>query len=376
MLAMAWRIGMPGEEMDQLFAEARVLAERLGDPILHAKLLSAYGNAKGTAGDVDAYVEHGRRGAELAREADDTDLADDLAILETYGHHLVGELRETSERCEAMARRMSEGYEARPGFLGVDSLVWHMHMRAETHMYRGELERSMEEFRLTLETAERLDEREIQIWANGTFATCHYWRGDNPEDALRAGRRAVELAENVGSPVNRALSRLGLINAHLLDGSFQEAVERSDEALEIMQSSGAGGLWESNLRTCQSEALLLAGDLAGARASAEKAIARAHACATPVFESLAHTALARAMLHTESHRDLNAAAAALDHAEALVEQTGARISLLHCAELRAELAGARGDAAGREAALRDAVALCHTLGAPGRARRLETTSGG
>jgi class 3 adenylate cyclase/tetratricopeptide (TPR) repeat protein len=376
-LAMGWRIGMPTEEMEQLLSSGKILADRLRDPVLHAKLLSAFAGARGTAGDANLYYEYACGGAHLAREAGDTDLADDLAILETYGHHLVGKLPQSSERCEAIAQRMPAGHVARQGFLGIDSFVWHMHMRAENHMYRGQLERSMGEFRLALETTERLDEREIQIWVNGTLATCHYWRGEDPEDALRFGRRALELAENVGSPVNRALSRLGLVTAHLLDGSFQEAVERSDEALEIMQSSGAGGLWESLMRAFRSEAQLRAGDLEGARATAEEAVARARACATPVFESLAHTALARAMLHAASHRDLDAtAAAALDRAEALAEQTGARVFLLHCAELRAELAGAREDAAGREAALRAAVEVCRAQGATGRARRLEAVSAG
>jgi class 3 adenylate cyclase/tetratricopeptide (TPR) repeat protein len=375
MLGAAWRIGMPGEETEQIFAEGRILAERLGDPILHAKLLSAYANTKGTAsGDVAAYVEYGRRGAEFAREAGDTDLADSLAILETYGCHLLGQLEECLDRCEAMLGRMSAGHESCPGFFGVDSFVWHMHMLSETQVYQGRLEQALVSAGRALEAAERLGEREIQIWVNGNLASCHYWRGDGPEEAMRHARRCLELAENFGSPVNQVLARMNLTGAYILEGSWQSAVEISDEALAILRSSGAGRLWESLIRCRHSEALLGAGDVKASRVSAEEAVALARTYATPVWESMAHSALARAILGGEDGPELDAAGAALDRAEALVEQTGARCLLLDSSALRAELAGARGDGAGREAALRDAIALCHELGATGRARKLEADS--
>lgn len=66
MLGVAWRVGMSDEETERTFTAGRVLAERLGDPVLHAKLLSAYGNSKWTNGDVEDYVEYGRRGGARA----------------------------------------------------------------------------------------------------------------------------------------------------------------------------------------------------------------------------------------------------------------------------------------------------------------------
>jgi tetratricopeptide (TPR) repeat protein len=188
-------------------------------------------------------------------------------------------------------------------------------------------------------------------------------------DPERACLEAVELADARPNPFTRAFARLQLGIAHLSRGRYEDAIERIDEAISIARKSGTGLEFEAWALAFRSAARLGAGDAAAAREDGERAVAAAEARKTRGFGLWAELALARACL-ADPGADADAAARALDRAEALVEETGARGLAPQILEVRARLAGRCSDAAGAERQLREAHRLYREIGAAGHAERL------
>ena len=86
-------------------------------------------------------------------------------------------------------------------------------------------------------------------------------------------------------------------------------------------------------------------------------------------------ALARVLLRTDGPAPLAEIEATLARASVVVEETGARCRAAPIQELRAELAGTRGDREGQDRNLRQAHRLFTEMGATGHARRLAKVIG-
>ena len=115
---------------------------------------------------------------------------------------------------------------------------------------------------------------------------------------------------------------------------------------------------------------LKAGDLTSAIATAAEAIELCHRSLRAAYEAAAHGVRARALLRRDGAGARDAAETALGEAAALIERTGAKLLAPALCEWRAELAGVLGNAAERDALLREALRLYEEIGAPLRAARL------
>ena len=104
--------------------------------------------------------------------------------------------------------------------------------------------------------------------------------------------------------------------------------------------------------------------------SAEK-VARETGAAT--FGIDARVALAHALLATEGTDALGRVETVLREAAQLADRTDAFARVPEIHEARAALAHVRGDVAGRERELREAIRLFRSMGAPGRAEPLEAS---
>ena len=110
--------------------------------------------------------------------------------------------------------------------------------------------------------------------------------------------------------------------------------------------------------------------LTGKRYAADEAIAVCQRSLRGNFEAIAHGVRARALLRGEGKAAQGDVRAALDASAALIDSTGAStLAPAHC-EWRAELAGARGDAAPRDRLLQEALRGYTESGAIGHAERL------
>ena len=188
-------------------------------------------------------------------------------------------------------------------------------------------------------------------------------------DPERECLEAVELADALSNRFGSAHARLRLGLAHLPRGRFGDAIERIDEHLSLVREQGVGSEWEALALAGRSMARLGAGDAAGAREDAERAVAAAGARKTRGLGIWAELALARACL-AEPAVDAGAAARALDRADVLAKETGARGFEPQILETRGRLASMRGEEAEAERQLREAQRLYGEIGASGHAERL------
>jgi tetratricopeptide (TPR) repeat protein len=156
----------------------------------------------------------------------------------------------------------------------------------------------------------------------------------------------------------------------LIDGQMREAIAALEHALAIARQYGTGLEREATALAWLAEAVLVAGDVARARARADEALAVADRIGAVLDGIFARRTLARVLLAQADATATGAIEEALDGAERLIEQTGA-VSFRPLVLLeRAALARLAGDAAARERALQEAHRVRTAIGASGHAERL------
>ena len=115
-------------------------------------------------------------------------------------------------------------------------------------------------------------------------AWCHAERGEFA-DALASGREALQIAEDINDPWGRAGARLGIGLAQLLQGSFADAIETLDAALEIARAF-ALRTWFPPLASALGHGCCQAGDMQRGLSLLESAVAQASAMRLTVRHSL------------------------------------------------------------------------------------------
>ena len=101
--------GIEERDAQDLFEEARAVAERLGDRAGHAFLLTSYGRLCGLAGDVAQYLACAERAEDLAAGSDDAGLAFEMRAVLAHAQLAVGRLdsaRATAGRALAELARV------------------------------------------------------------------------------------------------------------------------------------------------------------------------------------------------------------------------------------------------------------------------------
>ena len=372
LLNLAWRVGLPGEEADRLFEQCEKLVARRGDLRLETKLLGAYAGMLGIVqGNGRLYYEYAKRSAEAARASGDTFLQDSVAIYRTYSSLAAGHLDEAREVAEEVIARDPDDGRVHQSFLGIDPYAFAWHNLTTTAIEQGDLDLARRANAKAIERAQACGEFEIEIWALGAAGLIGYASGE-PGNGPSQARRAVELAENVGSPANRILAYLSLAAANLAPSDWKGAAAAAEQAIETIRDCQVGPIWAAQSFAYWSEAALGAGDASRALELADESIASAQRCGGPGYESYGQLARARALLSLNGVSAGKESTQALDRAAALIEQTGTRNRLPHVHECRAELARLREDGAQREAELREAQRLFAELDAAGHAQRIQS----
>jgi class 3 adenylate cyclase/tetratricopeptide (TPR) repeat protein len=177
-------------------------------------------------------------------------------------------------------------------------------------------------------------------------------RGDT-EAALEHGRRALERASGLQNLVMQSLASNARGTALLFAGRCDEAVALLERAIELGYDVSRPSVAQSYLPNL-AKAHLMRGDVGAAIAVAERGIALSRQVGYRRAEATNALSLARAQI----------AAGDLASAEAEIARVGKQATVLDARDLlpvveeaRAELARARGDAVGRERALRAAARL-------------------
>src|SRR5437867_2769402 len=324
--------GIEAREPQGLFEEARAVAERLGDPRGHAFLLTSYGRLCGLAGDVAQYLACAERAAELAEGSDDAALAFEMHTVLAHAQLAVGRLdpaRAIAGRAlaELAGLREALGRSTAPVFCRI---WWAL---ASAYLGRAaEAQAGLE----ALLADEKEGGLEALYGTHGFLCEVLRLRGDLP-GALAHGRRAVELAEERGSPFSRVEAAAFLGAAELAAGDVAPATSALETALGLARTRRTALWYEPRILATLADARLAAGDRSGARAllaEARESVERGRGWRL----SACDVELARVrLLASEPVPDRTAVESALESVDALVAELGAdpyrRIAALERARL-------------------------------------------
>ena len=186
----------------------------------------------------------------------------------------------------------------------------------------------------------------------------------------RDARVFAELAERSGSTWAAIVAAATIGRAHLTAQRWSEARESLAYALAEARQHQLGLEAEASFLALLAEALAGCGELDQALDTAEEAVAVAGRKKTLFWELQARIALAEVLLCGERIEDQPRIAATLARAEELIETTGGAVMMPFVRQYQAEIAGLKGDDAGRQRMLQEAHHLFVSMAAHGHAERL------
>jgi class 3 adenylate cyclase/tetratricopeptide (TPR) repeat protein len=373
LLGVAGRQGLAKEEAELLRDEASALLVGHENPGQQYYLHSSYGLTCLFAGDFEEALEVFRAaqpfGAQLGEVASIGARATCAWALSLLGR--LGEaLREVDGVLGALEadRALAAAYDAsppgRPAFLA---------LRASILAPLGRYDEAETCAERAIEGAQAMGALDWVGVALSTSAAVAYCRGD-AERVARAGARAFEVGARIGYVGSRIDGLHALGAAALLRGDYARAIEHLDAAIAEMQRT-SNVIGEPHVTCLLSQACLGAGDARRALALAKNAVTSSALRGARHQEIEAQLALGGALLADGKRSAPAAAETALKRAEQLLAETHSRCFAAPVHELRAALAEARKDAAGRARELSAALALYRELGAPGQAARVERMLG-
>jgi len=344
LLTLGQRVGASALESRELLDEAQALADASGDRVAAIRLAMAYGWSLVSAGDLASCLE---MLTDLQRQVDDIDdpqlkasVWGNLVLLNSFAARFAQALA-----LVAKARANAPG--SAPAGKGVGSLnaaATLAQFEGFCLAWMGHVPQALLAFDTSLRLADEIGE--LAVFARSHCAELHY-RVRDPARALENAHRAQQISLQLGNPAMlQARVVMALAHAHLAAGRADEAVTAARAAVALHHTVDRvhAGVSAQLL----AEALLQAGDLTAALAAADEAITLCRHALRANYGALAHGVRARALLRRDGAAACDAAQAALDTAAGLIDRTGAHLLAPALAEWRAELAGVRGDIAGRQ----------------------------
>ncbi len=375
-LKLTARLGTSSEERSELLEELETFSQRSGDPRRRAQTALARGGVQVMAGEIDAALPLLR---DAIREADV--LADPGLQLASRAMLVMAEFF-TGRLREALAIT-DEAFERLPADPSLGADIFNLSPYVLLLMLRGLLLREVGDTKgseAALEEAAALarahGQKELLSAIHQGFVDLARVTGD-ASTAFAHAEEAITVAEEIGSAFAReqAYSTLGM--AHVLAGQWAEACEAFERSLAVIHDTGAGLTDAAFKLVGLAQSQLGRGDVAAAHATVLQALDRAAARQARLAALWGQVTLARIAI-TEGSAHWDEAARALDGAERLVEETGARGSVPAILLERAALAHARGDGAASARLLREAhvgfLAIGATTHAAEVAARLASVS--
>lgn len=356
LLRMSQFVEIPREQLEQLFNEARGMAERTGDLPALTEVLFSYANEQLHRGDAVAAVR-------LATDAVQK------AVAIGKGRELVHRFRLSVLLVFNAAGYPREGLDLVNSAAGTGWMT--EPISAENYMSRGfygfmqallgGLREGESNIRRSAEFA--VSEERSSGWMHAFLVDIATLSGDDGS-AMANARRAVELAEQFGSPFFRAIAARAVGLAHWLEGTAAQAVEIVEAGRAWVAPGGLAHQLEANYLAVLAEVYLQAGREADAERTAEEGVASAQRSGSRVWEIRAWVAWMR-LPATDARRAR--AAQGLARMQELIDASGAEGFRPSLWLARAHWSSAPGDAA---RCRREAVDACRRIGAEGHVRRL------
>jgi class 3 adenylate cyclase/tetratricopeptide (TPR) repeat protein len=369
LLLGGWRMGMPEDEVEAVFTKGRKLARQSGDLRTECVIVAVYASVRGTAGDVNQFVDGSLEAARLAERSGDPGVILAVAMPLAYSHFSAGRLNEAWGFVRRALDSPPEDPRLGSEIGGLCPYAWLETVGRSIAVFMGSIESGKVAQQQGIEIARHLGDLESLGWGCGFAAYLAEFSGET-KGCLERCREGFEIAERIGSAYSRAYAsgRLGV--AHLVRKEWAEAIELFEAALELARQHRTGldaeALWLSYL----AEAQLSLGRMDAAHETANQAIAIAQQRGTLGYEIPAQLARARVLRQSRGGDAGGEINTALVRAESLIEETGARSYRPFVYEERAELARLLGDGMAHNREIREAHRLFTEMGATGHAERL------
>ena len=364
----AWRLGLSEEAAEDLLREGEAWARKRNDP---GSLASLYSGASmlvsiglGQAKRGQAFAQEALR---LARIAGDEPLIFMNELRVSLASQYAGDLRVARSATEAATAHEFAVMDAASPLLGYDASAYAPGQRGEVAQQEGRLEESLRWFERGIDRARARGATEVLCWNLG-FGTETWLAAGDLARATSMAREALEIGERLGNPTSRALGECALCRVRVHEGDIDAAASLAEQWVESARSGV-----KMHVPWAMSTLAVLRG-ARGERDAARRLAREALACAETggflLGQLWSELALARIHLSDETPAACAEAVVWLARAEQTLETTGFFARLPDLLELRAELARQRGDAAGREAALREALRVYQENGAAPHAERI------
>jgi class 3 adenylate cyclase len=378
LLSCHWRVGAASEEgpvayedeAATIFAEGETFADATGQPAVKVLFLSLYAVVRYIGYDAEDGYQYSLRATQLADQTGDPVLRVNARMPLVLSQYLLGRVRDAAAAAEEMTAIIGEDRSMAQGVVVPSPYGWCRLTRAMCAAHCGAMDRELIAMEHALDILGDEGDTESEGAGNSRWAILADLAGADPAAAAERARRGVEWAEQAGGPFGRIFTREGLAISHAQQGDWRNAIAVVDEALAIARERRISQTSIPLLLATRARAQLGLGDIAGARADAEEAVALAVRCGTGFYEVQSRHQLARALVADPSHGEEKAARAELDKAFALCATLGLQAYEPHLHEGLAELALAVGDRAAHDHQLRTAYRLFLDVGASGHARRL------
>jgi class 3 adenylate cyclase/tetratricopeptide (TPR) repeat protein len=314
-----WREGMPTEEAQRWFEEARQLALAAGNMRATAWAHLGYGRYLAVRGSADEYVARAREALDLAIQANNRSVeVMSMAVL-CQALRLGGHLHEALEVNGEAESRVHEISSDDRQLSNFDVERWLTVMRGLILVQLGRHDEARSYLDRVVQSE---DSNDITLHLASVGYADLAWATDDKALAASHAERIMAIATASGSPyvlVNALVCR-GV--SQLIAGRFGAAVDDFERALSFARSRKVGLEAEARILADIANAYLLNGNIDKAGRVAEDAIAVASTRAARIPECLARIVRAEvAMRRGDSDR----ARDELGKVRALAEETGAKI---------------------------------------------------
>lgn len=319
-LAFGWREGMPAEEAQRWFEEARRLALAAGNLRANAWIHAAYGRNLAVRGSADDYVTRTREALVLAVDANDRSVEAMLQAILCQAVRLSGDMEEALKVSIEAIGRVHEISEFDRQLFNFDVERWLTVMRGQILVMLGRFDEARPYLDRVLQTD--IDPNDITLHLVSVAYVDLAFGENNRDLANFHAERAVTMATDSGSPYVRvnALACGGV--AHLISGRFEAAIDDLEKALSFARSRKTGLEAEARMLADLANAYRLKGDLAKARGVAVEAIEVACARAGRIPECLARIVHAEVLLQAG---EVEQAGQELPKIQALMTATGVKL---------------------------------------------------
>ncbi len=354
--------GLLPRDPDELIAEGRELAEKLGSPKVKATMLAASGMVQLRRGATANAVELLREAVQLGGETGDESLGRALPILSIAiaDAEGPGAALEIVKQIEPIHIARPELGRTQMGFgamiaIGISfAAIW--------HAQRGQFEQGRRELERALEMARREGDAATVNQAEFNAISFEVEAG-NRQQALARARHWQELEGGIG----------GLRSAQVLAGTGQWAEAEAIFAERWQAALQAERRWDLYLRARCWEAL---GEGSRAVSALRDTIPEAREVGARMSELRTVLTLAPILARAGEESPEGEIEQLLDRARILIEETGAVLFSAELHAARAEWMRSLGDEEGWRRQLEEARDLYAAMGADGHAERLRGELGG